>query len=60
MEKRDHQRHSLHRIARMVWEAKHGQGKARTDWMLNRAFGLSARVKTLGKTIARRALEDAQ
>jgi len=44
----------------MVWEAKHGQGKARADWMLNRAFGLSARVKTLGKTIARRALEVAQ
>jgi len=40
----------------MVWESKHGQGKARADWVLNQSFGLfglSARVKTLGKTIAR-------
>lgn len=24
----------------MVWESKHGQGKARADWVLNQSFGL--------------------
>ena len=24
----------------MVWESKHGQGKARADWVLNQSFGI--------------------